>query len=264
MISLTAERKHRKSLLMLYLAACLAIGRCPWTGRPVQPVVVVYLDLQMTEEDLLERVEDMGLGPDDLARVRYFLHPTLPLLDTREGGRALLDLLELHQPAALVIDTFSRVISGQDYTGADVREFYRWSAMHVKARGISLARLDHAGHTTKDRASGSSAKGADVDIGWVIHTGDAGAMRLRHHGLSRIGWVPEHLDLVMMEEPLAFRRAVRTWPSGTADAAADLDALGLPFGVGGNAAQKALRDAGKGRNRSVVLAAVAYRNHRLP
>ena len=33
LISLTAPRKERKSLLMLYLAACLAAGRDPWTGR---------------------------------------------------------------------------------------------------------------------------------------------------------------------------------------------------------------------------------------
>ena len=101
-------------------------GRRPLpVDRPaVEPVVVVYLDLEMTEDDLLDRVEDMGFGPD-LANLRYFLRPDLPLLDTPEGGRALLDA---HQPAALVIDTFGRVIGGEDFTGADVRDFYRWSA----------------------------------------------------------------------------------------------------------------------------------------
>jgi hypothetical protein len=264
MISLSAPRKERKSLLMLYLAACLAVGRCPWSHRAVEPVVVAYLDFEMTEDDLLERVEDMGFAADDLADLRYFLHPRLPLLDTPEGGRALLALLDAHQPGALVIDTFGRVISGEDWTGADVRDFYRWSAEHVKARGISVARLDHTGHTDTTRAKGSADKGADVDVGWVIHPGDQGALRLAHHGLTRVRWVPEHLDLVMTDDPLAFRRGLRAWPPGTAEVARELDDLGLPLDVSGNAAQRALRARNQGRNRSLVLAAVAYRREPHP
>ena len=134
----------------------------------------------------------------------------------------------------------------------------------MKARGISVARLDHTGHTVNDRAKGTADKGADVDVGWVIHLGDGASMRLEHHGLARINWVPDHLDLTWTEDPLAFRRALRTWPAGTADAAKDLDDLGLPLDVSGNAAQKALTAAGKGRNRLVVLAAVAYRREPHP
>ncbi len=262
MISLTAPRKARKSLLMLYLASCLAIGRCPWTARTTDPVVVAYLDLEMTEDDLLERVEDMGLAPDQLGNLRYFLRPDLHRLDTPEGGKALLALLDEHQPDALVIDTFTRVLGGEDYSGVDVRGFYRWSAVHVKARGISVARLDHTGHTVTDRAIGTSAKGADIDVGWVIHPGENSSLRLEHHGLTRINWVPDHLDLTINEDPLTFRRALRVWPAGTADAANVLDDLGLPNDVSGNAAFRALKAVGKGRNRAVVLAAVAFRKER--
>lgn len=129
----------------------------------------------------------------------------------------------------------------------------------MKARGISVARLDHTGFADPTRAKGSSDKGTDVDVGWVIHKGDRGALRLEHHGLTRLSSVPEHLDLVMTLDPLTFRRALRAWPPGTADCAKDLDALGLPLDVSGNTAQKALQAAGVGRNRVVVLAAVAYR-----
>jgi hypothetical protein len=251
MISLTAPRKERKSLLMLYLAACLAVGRCPWTARKVDPVVVAYLDLEMTEDDLLERIEDMGFGPDDLSGLRYFLRPGLPLLDTPEGGRALLQLLDANEPEALIIDTFGRVISGEDYTGADVRAFYRWSAEHVKARGISVARLDHTGHNNATRAKGSAEKGADVDVGWVLSKGDDGTLRLEHHGLTRLSWVSDRIDLVMTQDPLTFRRALRSWPAGTAEVARQLEDLGLPLDVSGNVAQQALRAAGKGRNRSL-------------
>jgi hypothetical protein len=230
-ISLTAPRKERKSLLMLDLAACLARGVDPWTGRPATPMHVGYFDFEMTEDDLLERVEDMCLNTTDLARLHYFLHPNLPMLDQPDGGRMLLDLIEQYKLAAVVIDTFSRVVSTKDYTGHEVREFYRWSAQHVKARGVSLARLDHTGHEVRDRPAGTSAKGADVDVGWVIHPGEHETMTLRHHGLTRVRWVPSHLDLFLTEEPLRFTRAQRTW----------------------------VRKAGKGRKREVVLDAVAWR-----
>ena len=52
--------------------------------------VVIYLDYEMTEEDVHERLSDMGYGPDtDLRRLRYALLPSLPPLDRGEGGQAL-------------------------------------------------------------------------------------------------------------------------------------------------------------------------------
>lgn len=260
MISLSAPAKARKSLLMLYIAACLAAGRCPWTGQPREPVRVVYLDFEMTEDDLIERLEDMELGPDALGNLRYFLHPEVPHMDTPEGGKMLLAILDEHQAVALVIDTFSRVVSTTDWGGNEVREFYRWSAMHVKARGISIARLDHTGHTNTSRAAGTHAKGADVDVGWVIHPGDNETLKLEHHGLTRVRWVPAVVDLVMTEEPLTFRLAARrTWPPGTSDVAVDLNLLGLPLDATVKDAQAALRSANKGRNRTLIRDALKLR-----
>ena len=69
-----AARKTGKSLLMLWIAACLAVGRDPFNGRPIPPVIVVYLDYEMTEDDLLERLEEMGFTADDLTgRLVYYL-----------------------------------------------------------------------------------------------------------------------------------------------------------------------------------------------
>ena len=169
--------------------ACLAIGRCPWTDRRVEPVVVAYLDFEMTEDDLQDRAEDMGFGPDDLANLRSSCTPASPC-STRPRAAGRCSACSTPLARALVIDTFGRVIVGEDFTGADVRAFHRWSAIHVKARGISVARLDHTGYLDQTRAKGSSAKGADVDVGWVIQQGDAGALRLAHHGLAGMPWVP--------------------------------------------------------------------------
>lgn len=264
MVSLSAPAKARKSLLMLHLSACLAAGRDPWTGAPRDPRRVVYLDFEMTEDDIVERLDDMDLGPADLGNLRYFLHPELPRLDTPEGGKLLLAVLDEHQADALVIDTFSRVVSTVDWGGNEIREFYRWSAMHVKARGTSVARLDHVGHTERNRAAGSHAKGTDVDVGWVIHPGDADTLKLEHHGLTRVRWVPDHVDLVMTDDPLTFRLAAGTvWLPGTSDLAADIDALGLPLDASSREAQDALRQAGKGRKMAAIREAVKYRRERL-
>jgi len=264
LLSITAPYKAGKSLLALYLAAHLAAGSDPWTGEPTPPVRVVYLDYEMTEEDVLERVEDMAFGPADLAGLRYFLHPVLPRLDTHEGGRLLLDLAAEHGAEAVIIDTFSRVVESRDYTGHEVRAFFHWTARPLKQRGVALARLDHTSHGSGDRAGGSAAKGADVDVGWVIHPegADWSSARIEHHGLTRVRWVPPRIDLVRSEEPLRYRRPERTWPDDTEEVAARLDLLGVPLDTTANAALARLREQGVGARRAVVLAAIRYRRER--
>src|SRR3954466_10668727 len=46
-----AARKTGKSLIALWIAANLATGRDPFTGEPREPVIVDYLDHEMTEDD---------------------------------------------------------------------------------------------------------------------------------------------------------------------------------------------------------------------
>jgi len=68
------------------------------------------------------------------------------------------------------------------------------------------------------------------------------------------------VELTRDDDPLGYRTtAGRSWPEGTAECAADLDRLGLPVGIGGNAAMRELTNAGVGRSRATVLAAVKYR-----
>ena len=79
-----------KSLLALWLAADA-------TGQPSQHPArnVLYLDYEMTEDDLSERLESMGYGPDtDLHTSLYALLPSLPGLDQREGGKPYLPWLD--------------------------------------------------------------------------------------------------------------------------------------------------------------------------
>ena len=118
-----AAHKAGKSLLMLCIAAELATG--------AEPVVVVYLDYEMTEADVFDRLEDMGYGPDsDLSRLRYALLPTLPPLDTARAPRRSQGCWTASRATGrtttsrVVIDTISRAVRGEENNADTFRDFY--------------------------------------------------------------------------------------------------------------------------------------------
>lgn len=253
--SLYAGHKTGKSLLMLHIAAVVA----QQAGN-----VVVYLDYEMTEDDLHERLVDMGYGPhSDLSRLRYALLPSLPALDLPEGGRALGDLLDAvqveypdHHPV-VIIDTTGRAVQGDENSADTIRSFYRWTGLGLKQRGATWARLDHAGKDSTKGQRGSSAKGDDVDVVWRVERTDEG-LNLRRDA-TRMSWVPERVMFHRSEDPLRYTQVVAAWPAGTGDCAADLDRLGLPLDTTSTAALAALREAGVPRRKAVVLAALRHR-----
>ena len=88
-IGVYAPAKEGKSEVALWIAAQGATGRDLYGGR-IDPVTVLYLDFEMTEDDLEERLRDFGYGPQtDLSHLVYILHAPLPPLDTARGGEAL-------------------------------------------------------------------------------------------------------------------------------------------------------------------------------
>ncbi|MAT06263.1 MAG: hypothetical protein CL424_14590 [Acidimicrobiaceae bacterium] len=256
-----AARKTGKSLLMLHIAASLAAGRDPFSGRRQEPVRVMYLDYEMTEDDLLERLDEMGYGPDDLTHLSYYLFPAIAPLDTPEGGRALLELVRRDQCAAVVLDTVSRVVEGEENSNDTFRALYRNTGLHLKAEGVALARLDHEGHEG-GRSRGASAKADDVDIVWQLKAIDGGLSLVRK--ACRMSYVGEHVDLAKLDDPLRFKRTSDAWPAGTREKADQLDRLGVPLDASKRAAREAIKTAGEapGRN-EVLLKALAFRRTRL-
>lgn len=252
-----AARKTGKSLVMLWIAANLAAGRDPFTGRSQPRVRTVYLDFEMTEDDLLERVEDMGFEPSDLTELRYYLWPAIAPLDTPPGGRTLLDLVARDAAQAVVIDTVSRVVEGKENEADTFRALYRNTGVHLKALGVALARLDHEGHEA-GRSRGSSAKADDVDVVWQLKFIDDGLSLVKK--AARMSWIPEHVDLIRFNDPLRFRRTADAWPAGTREKAAELDAVGAPVDVSKREAKRLLQAAGKTPGRDAVLMkAITYR-----
>jgi hypothetical protein len=251
-----AAHKAGKSLLTLWLATSLTRGH--------EPVLILYLDFEMGEDDLYERLDEMGYGPDsDLERLRYALLPSLPPLDQPEGARALLAIVDREQAAhpdhhlCVVFDTYSRVVSGPDNDADTTRAFHRHTGLGLKQRGVTWLRLDHAGKDVARGQRGSSAKGDDVDVVWSLRRGDDGLLLKRD--ASRMSWVPETVALTRRDGPLRFIVADRGWPAGTKDTAELLDNLEVPADCGERKAGAALREHGHQVANAVVRAAQKYR-----
>lgn len=257
--ALYASHKTGKSLLMLWVGAQLATGP--------DPVVVIYLDFEMTEDDVYERLSDMGYGPDvNLDRLRYATLPSLPPLDTAAGGEALCQLVDAEQARwpdhhlVVLIDTMARAVSGDEDRADTYRSFYAHTGIKLKRRGVTWGRLDHAGKDLARGQRGSSAKGDDVDVVWEVTRSDDGLLLKRK--ASRMGWVPERVALRQHDAPLRFGTQPRAWPAGTKELADLLDSLGVAPELGERVAGATLRASGHQASQNVLRAAIRYRRER--
>lgn len=221
---------------------------------------ILYLDYEMTPDDLFDRFEDMHVDEDtDLSRLHYAQLPSLPPLDTSEGGKYVNRLAELVGAELVVIDTFARTVQGDENEADTVRQFYRWTGIHLKANGRAFIRIDHAGKDTTKGQRGSSAKNDDVDVVWHLKRTDDGYTLTAKK--KRMGWVPEEVELVRSDDPFVLRlRGGITYPVGTVEIANEMDRLDIPVKI----SERAARQAGiTGRN-EVVRAAIRYRKVRSP
>lgn len=231
---LYAGAKTGKSYVVLAAVAALATGQ-PFLEHPGgDPVNVLYVDYEMTPEDVRDRLEEFGYGPDsDLGHLHYAVLPIIAPLDTAEGGAYLLDAAQRVGAEFVVIDTTSRAVEGEENDSSTIRAFYRHTGVLLKKAGIGWIRLDHAGKDLDRGQRGSSAKNDDVDVVWRLKRTDGGHEFEATH--RRMSWVPEKVSIVTSEEDgtTAFRlQGGVSWPAGTRDLAAQLDDLGVPTEMG--------------------------------
>jgi hypothetical protein len=259
-----AGAKTGKSLLTLYVGACLATGRACLHRPAGDPVRILYLDYEMTEDDLRERLETFGFGPDDTpllqANLHYALLPSLPPLDTAEGGRAIVQAAKMLDVELVIIDTTARAVGGDENDADTYRSLYRHTGLWLKQAGIAYARLDHAGKDVEKGQRGSSAKNDDVDVVWRMIRRDDQALRLTATH-RRMSWVPQEVDVAVHEDDDSTRFSTGTgsWPEGTKAVADALDAVGAPLDIGSRDAARIVRDAGLKARNAVIRAAVKHR-----
>lgn len=196
-----SEAKAGKSLLWLEICAGLATGR-PVLGNPYrEPVSVMYIDQENTRVDLRERLGKLGYVGTDLAPLIYYSFPALSYLDTDAGGRELYALAKSHAADLVIIDTLSRVVQGDENENDTYHDFYKHCGVRLKADGIALVRLDHAGKDVTKGMRGASSKTTDVDEVWQLSTDGGDLLTLvRTHSRSNHG--ANRLILIRKDDPL--------------------------------------------------------------
>lgn len=263
-ISLYAPAKAGKSTILLSVIASACTGTPPLNNRETQqdPVSILYLDYEMSEADLHERLTALGYGPtDDLTRLHYALLPSLPPLDTPEGGQHLHELATRLNVNAVVVDTIGRAVEGEENSADTIRAFYRHTAQQLKQAGIAVLRTDHSGKDADKGQRGTSAKNDDVDIVYRLTRTQTGVTLQRTH--SRITWAPDNIPIDYTETDdgtvTVQLAATKTFPDGTAPIAKLLDELDIPLEQGMRKTAQQLRDAGHHHRNSLIRAAVQMR-----
>lgn len=261
-VALYAPAKAGKSTIALAIVAAVATGR-----RILGDVVnarrhILYLDYEMTEDDLHERLSELGYDQDDdLSHLHYALLPSLPPLDTVQGAIALLGIVDRTEADCVVVDTFGRAVEGDEDKADTVRAFYRHTGLALKARGVAVLRTDHSGKDVAKGQRGSSAKNDDVDVVWQLNRKDEGLALKRTH--SRISWVPELINIRRQETDYGYEyvtdRKLTTFPGGTGQNAALLDQLGIPLESSARQAVQILKAANVGMRAKAVGEALKFR-----
>lgn len=254
--ALYAPAKSAKSFLALAVTAAVATGRDILGQRnTVGPQHVLYLDYEMTEDDLHERLEELGYGPeDDLSFLHYALLPSLPPLNTDEGAAAVLGLASAVSAVVVVVDTTGRAVWGEENTNDTYRDFAQTTGYVLKQAGIAVLRTDHAGKNKDQGQRGASAKNDDVDVVMRVETVEDGLTLTRTH--TRIRWVPASVQIArrIVGDVTTYvaEHGGRPYAEGTKDLVALLRSLGIDADSSRRNAADALRDAGhKARNNRV-------------
>jgi hypothetical protein len=259
-----SDNRAMKSLLALYVAACLSAGRAV-LGRPAgEPMDVLYIDAEMTVDDVQERLEAMGFRADDLMQLHYLQQTLIPPFDGPDGGNDLATIAKWYGAELVVIDTMAESVAGKENDSDTYRWFSMFTGRHLRAEGITLLILDHEGRDPGRGPRGSTAKKGYVDV--VVHVVKAKDERsvTLTTTYSRQSWVPKSMSAAVEYENgvMSYRLENLGYPAGTLGTAQDLDSLKVPLNASVRTAQAVLRKANKGKRQALVNAALKYRRDR--
>lgn len=275
LVGLVSRRGVGKSLLALDMACRLAAGH-PMLDEPAQPPKhVLYLDYEMGVEDLQDRLFQLGwdnTNPDTkllFQHLHYMQLPDIPPLDTPAGGETLIELLDDTKPALIIIDTVSRVVTGDENSADTYRELFNHSEKWIRGRGATLLRLDHLGKDTSKGSRGSSAKEDPLDVVWQMEpskriSGDVFDLKLTK---NRPGWLPHRVTInrETNDGELAHTTPSSELSAGAKLLARQLDEIGVPWNAGRPKAQAMLREkTGKGANTGQLAEAISFRKSQPP
>lgn len=267
LVALFSAPKVGKSLLMLEVAVAVSQG-IDVLGAPTAQQEVLYVDFENDPRgDIKERLQSMGVKPEQLDHLHYMSFPTLAKLDTERGGIELVAIAKAYECTVIIIDTISRAVKGEENENDTWLDFYRCTGLLLKQAKIACIRLDHSGKDVERGMRGGSAKYGDVDAVWKMTsiTDDTYQLQCTDNRLP-IG-----------EKTIVFKREVNpylhsqvqaegrlaAWKAQTTAALEAMDALGLPNDIGRDKARAALKSAGKKAANSPLEAAIRERKQRV-
>ena len=241
--ALYAAAKGGKSYFTLPMAAHIATGR-EWLLMPAQePRNVLYVDYEMSQDDLWERIQEFGFGAgDDLSHLHYCHLPMSEGLDTREGGAFLLAAATELGCELVIIDTVSRALDGEENSADTLRNFYKHCGMRLKDAGIAVLRLDHAGKDAGRGTRGTSAKSDDVDVVQRIRRSGSESIEIfTTH--TRMNWVPENISVEVKKDAngIMRHRLIDAGNEGFAPGAAKDGRLLMELGITGKTSRRTAR-----------------------
>ena len=211
-IALYAAGKTGKSLLVLDFVAAAASGRPILGGAPLEtPIHILYVDQEMTQPDLQERLHDLGYDQPDstlttLAQhLHYYQLSPWPPLDSAAGGQRLLKEAVKVKAQLVIIDTLIRTVEGEENSADTIKNFSRYTAVPLKAADIALLRIDHAGKDLTRGQRGTSAKRDDVDVVWLLRPASGNlpgkTMLTLRREAARVDWIQQDVNITRNEGP---------------------------------------------------------------
>ena len=275
--AIVAPAGRRKSLVTLALAVAIASGST-FAGTMDVPRArrVFYVDMELTDDDVEDRLRAFGLGPGAstfaaLDNLVYINLPPIAPLDTARGGAdllAALDVFGIGTGDVVVLDSYQRVTQAGENDSDTTRGFYRHTGVHLKAREVTVIRLDNTGKDVEKGARGSSAKIDDVDVEWRFSSSEKqpGLIALTLGKVRQRGLTPFTLEVRDDEGGVttlhANPSAVPEETDPRAELAAWLDEQGVPVSTGEDKVWRLVKDAGRDsvwRRNSVVRPVVKRR-----
>lgn len=266
-VHIYSPRGTGKSHLMLAMAAALATGQ-PILNRPASPPIrVAYIDAEMSRGSLREYLEELGYGPhSDLRNLRYLVDSQIPFIDVVEGGCEVTKWVEGTGAEVVFIDSFSAVIRGEEESNNTYQMAYNFTLAPLKRLGLPVIISGNSGKDKERGSRGGSRKEDVMDFIWYLVRNDGDQMTATCTK-TRAPYIPMNSKVQLGREVGRDGQVVYQLPKddmadlpvGSMETAKLLDELGLALDVGSRAAQDALKDAGHGRQRAVVLGALRYR-----
>ena len=207
-VALYAAGKTGKSLLVLDFVAAAASGRPILGDAPIEPIHILYVDQEMTQPDLQERLHDLGYTQPDptlTEHLHYYQLAPWPPFDTAAGGQRLLQEALKTKAQLVVIDTLIRTLEGDENSADTIKDFTRYTGTPLKANDIALLRIDHAGKDPTRGQRGTSAKRDDVDVVWLLQLASGSlpgkTMLTLKREAARIDWIQQDVSIVRNEGP---------------------------------------------------------------